>query len=156
MNFEKLSYNPETGIFVWAGSGHKITKGKVAGRYAGIGYKQIQYEKKYYLAHRLAWFLFYGEWPKGNIDHINGVKDDNRIANLRDVSQSTNKQNTITAYSNNKSGFLGVSRCKDSQKWLAQILIDKKVKRLGLFDSAEKAHEAYLEEKRKNHEGCTI
>jgi HNH endonuclease/AP2 domain len=156
MDFKRLKYDPETGVFVWVVSGHRVTKGSVAGRYTSLGYRQIQYEGKKYLSHRLAWFLFHGEWPKGIIDHINGIKDDNRIANLRDVDQSVNKQNTITAYANNKSGFLGVSFRKKIGRWRAQIVIDKKVKHIGLFDSAEKAHNAYLEAKRKNHTGCTI
>lgn len=156
MNFEKLSYDPKTGVFIWSKSGHRISIGSIAGGAAPSGHIKITYKGKSYFAHRLAWFMTFGHWPKGCIDHINGNPSDNRISNLRDVDQCINKQNTIQAYSNNKSGLLGASFRPKVGKWRAQIMIDKKVKHLGFFETAEDAHNAYIAAKRENHKGCTI
>lgn len=83
----ELSYSPETG---------KITRsdGKVQGSIRSTGYLECFYKGKRYLAHRLAWFLHYGEWPKGYIDHINRDRLDNRITNLRIATLGENQANT--------------------------------------------------------------
>ena len=79
-----MKYNAETG---------EITKdGKVRGWAKGRGYRRVMYMGKEVLAHRLAWFLKTGDWPKDKIDHINGIKGDNRWTNLRDVSQSVKEE----------------------------------------------------------------
>lgn len=90
---ERLEYNPETGLWKWrlgyTGNGKKQEwfLGAVSSRsrYASIKVSYIQYQ-----AHRLAWLYIYGKWPDGEIDHINGDRKDNRIANLRDVDHPTN------------------------------------------------------------------
>ena len=88
---EHLSYDPETGVFI------RLTKapGRQRKQAGGMnrGYRDIKVCGKRYKAHRLAWFYYYGEWPKHTIDHINNNKDDNRIANLRDVTVYENQQN---------------------------------------------------------------
>lgn len=110
-----------------------------------------------YKAHRLAWLSTYGSWPTGDIDHINGVRHDNRIENLRDVDRRTNSQNQKKATSRNKtSGVLGVSWDKEKQKWAAFITINGKSCRLGRFDTVQEASDAYLEAKRQHHAGCTV
>lgn len=88
-------YNPETGILTWRVAPFRRTDlvGKVAGCRRPDGYTQIRVKNKFYLAHRIAWLMVTGAWPKAVIDHINGVCDDNRWTNLRDVSQSKNMQN---------------------------------------------------------------
>jgi hypothetical protein len=92
-----------------------------------------------YQAHRLAWFLFYGEWPIYEIDHINGDKTDNRIINLRDVPDRINAQNMGI----HRNGHLpGVS--KVGKKWRASIQIGKKQTHLGMFSTQEEAYRAYL------------
>ena len=100
--------------------------------------------------------MYYGEHPKGDIDHINGIKDDNRIENLRDVSKSVNLQNRKQAPKHSSSGVLGVSWHEDCQKWRASIKIQGKKKYLGLFTSKEEAHQVYVAAKRQFHEGNTL
>ena len=81
---ELLDYNPETGLFTW--NVYNNIKNKTTAGTFNDGYIQIKIKQKIYQAHRLAWLYVYGEWPKGQIDHINGIRDDNRIENLRDVT----------------------------------------------------------------------
>ena len=114
---ERLSYNPDTGIFVW-----NATK-KQAGT-KNSRYIQIAVDKKIYYAHRLAWFYVFGCFPELSIDHINNDKKDNRLANLRLVTVSQNNQNR-GKQSNNTSGYKGVSWAKKSQKWEACIKIGR-------------------------------
>ncbi len=102
---------------------------------------QIGGKKRKVRAHRLAWFIAYGFPPVGEIDHINQIKTDNRIANLRDVSRTTNQRNG-TRKGNNTSGIPGVSWHKQRQKWCAQASIDGKHHHLGLFDSIADAEAA--------------
>ncbi len=155
-NFDRLNYDPETGVFKWAVSGKCIAVGKMAGYTTPEGYLSIGYDNKLYLAHRLAWFITHGRWPDKQIDHINGNRSDNRIANLRDVSRSANSQNLRKAKSNNKIGLLGVSWGKRNKKWTALIFVNGKKISLGYFSDPLDAHNAYLQAKRKHHTGCTI
>jgi len=92
--------------------------------------------------------------PSEQIDHINGIRHDNRISNLRLATNKQNCQNTKQARVNNKSGFLGVSPSGD--KFISTIQKNGKQLYLGTFETKEEAHEAYLNEKRKLHEFCTI
>lgn len=89
-------YNPDTGVIYWGKSpSKKIKAGQIAGGAKDKdGYLNIKFKGKLYKAHRLAWFLYYTEWPKQEIDHINRIPDDNRIENLRDVSRLINAKNT--------------------------------------------------------------
>jgi hypothetical protein len=155
-NFDRLNYDPETGDFIWNISGKGIAAGKAAGYTTPEGYLAIGYGYKLYLAHRLAWRIFYGNFPLGQIDHINGRRSDNRIANLRDVSTSVNQQNQKRARANNKCGLLGVYFEKRAKKWRALIFVNGKKVSLGYFDDPLDAHNAYLRAKRVNHAGCTI
>jgi len=83
-------------------------------------------------AHRVAWALYFGEWPDGEIDHINHDHADNRICNLRSVTRAENLRN-LPKMRHNTSGVTGVYRRKD--KWLAAIRVDRKLIRLGYFHS---------------------
>jgi len=153
----QLNYDSITGIFT-----RKISKSNsvkindVAGTKRKDEYLHISIFNKNYLAHRLAWLYVYGEMPKNMIDHINGIKDDNRIENLRDIIKKTNNQNQKIAHKRSKSKILGVDWKESHKKWCARISVNNKKKHLGYFDTAENAHQAYLEAKRKLHEGCTI
>ncbi len=146
---ELISYNADNGEFSWKKRRRGVRTGIALGTDNGFGYKRITVSGNSYYAHRLAWFFCHGEWPKGEIDHINGDKSDNRIANLRDISRQGNAQNKTKSQSNNKNKTLGVSWHKGAGKWQAHICIYKKRKYLGLFDDVKEAENAYLNEKRK-------
>jgi hypothetical protein len=115
------------------------------------GYIQIGYLKKMYKAHRLVWAIVHGEFPKGQIDHINGNRSDNSLNNLRDVTQQQNAQNKTKMNRLNKSGYVGVCWNKRISKWQAAISFNKKITYLGVFSSPEDAHFAYLNAKQKLH-----
>jgi hypothetical protein len=153
---DALTYDPNTGEFIWKIRPSKAIKaGDVAGCVEKrIGYITIGIKGHIYKAHRLAWLYMYGDWPKGLIDHINGKKNDNRISNLRDVFADGNSQNVRKPNSRNKSGFMGVIWFQN--KWRASISVNGKSKWLGDFNTPEKAHQVYLEAKRKYHAACTI
>jgi hypothetical protein len=147
----KLHYDLETGIFTWIANHGKVKPGMIAGTKNSKGYIQVAIFKKIYLAHRLAWFYIHNEWPKNEIDHINGIKNDNRLSNLRDIFHCENNQNINKPQKNNKTGYLGVSFMKNRNKYQAQICINGKTKHIGLFDTAEEAYNEYIKYKRKNH-----
>ena len=134
-----LHYEPATGIFTWkVRTSTSVKVGDVAGCPSGNGYLQIRVCSRKYLAHRLAWLYTYGEWPKGQIDHINRNRSDNRIANLRDVSHKQNQQNKSKS-SHNTSGCQGVHWHKRDSKWEAKIKHNRKSIHLGLFTTLEEA-----------------
>jgi len=154
-----LEYDSNTGVFVRliSGRGRNSRIGDVAGMVDKDGYIRISILGKKYQAHRLAWLYVYGKWPDMHIDHINGVREDNRIENLRDVDMTTNIQNLKKAMISNKScGLLGVSFDANRKKFRAQIKYEGRKISIGMFDSPEDAHQAYLVKKRQLHEGCTI
>lgn len=139
---EQLNYNVETGIFTRKVSvSPRVKVGGVAGGLNEYGYILIQVNKKDYRAHRLAWLYVYGVWPKGQIDLINGVKTDNRIGNLRDVTNRQNQQNT---YKHRNGKLVGATYHKHNKKWVSQIYINGKQINLGYFNTEQEAHEAYL------------
>ena len=107
-------------------------------------------------AHRLIYAMFFYDPGNLDIDHIDGNRSNNMIENLRAVNRYVNNQNLRTALSNNKSNLLGVGFSKQTGKFRSRIIINKKEKYLGLFNTPEEAHSAYINAKRKHHEGCTI
>ena len=149
-----LLYEEETGRFIWLETRGKARKGGVAGTPHICGYVHIGIKKHNYLAHRLAVFYMTGEWPKYDVDHINGIRTDNRWANLRPASRSQNMQNQKSARSNNATGFLGV--VPNKKRFGAQIRIFGKTKCLGTYDTPQQAHEAYVLAKRELHEMGTL
>lgn len=151
---ELLDYDPESGRFTWRVALPGQKAGSPAGCLDSYGYVVIRIDGANRKAHRLAWLIAYGEWPDDQIDHINGDRSDNRIANLRSLTNQGNQQNRRTAHRGNSSGLLGVSPKRG--KWRAQIKVDGKKRHLGLFDTPEAAHAAYLEAKRKLHPTCSI
>lgn len=98
----------------------------------------------------------HGEWPNGEVDHINGHRDDNRISNLRVLSSMQNKQNQRNPRSDNTTGYLGVTWLKREQRYRAGIQHQGRFIHVGTFKTAEEAHAAYVERKRLIHEACTI
>lgn len=90
---EMIRYDPDTGHLWWKVGGGRRHMDRPAGTVNPNGYVQVQINKVLYKAHRLAWFLYHGAWPDGEIDHINRVRDDNRIENLRVVDRMDNAAN---------------------------------------------------------------
>lgn len=132
--------------------------GDIAGRLKPDLYREVRVDCVAILEHRIVWAMANGRWPVDEIDHINGVKDDNRIENLREASSAQNSQNITKARSDNKTGLLGVSYYKNhkTKPYKADCRINGVTVYLGRFNTPEKAHEAYISWKRKNHEFCTI
>lgn len=154
---ETVRYDWETGIFTSMmdrGTGAKA--GEQIGYLEPAGYLQARIDGRSYRLHRLAWLYMWGWWPEGVIDHINGIKSDNRWCNLRHVNYTINNQNKRVAGSRNKLGILGVSPVAKNGKFLAQIKYGGKQRRLGEFDTPELAQAAYLKAKRQFHEGNTL
>jgi len=134
---QRVLYDKETGLF------HRLAEVKPLGRVATNGYLQICVNGKRYMAHRLAWLITYGEWPDGQLDHINQDKLDNRIANLRVVTNKQNGEN-VRIFKHNKSGFRGVSKRADG-KWIADIKQHGKTIHLGVFSCVFDAARARAE-----------
>jgi hypothetical protein len=143
-----LDYDPETGDFTWkyrSGDDSRITNwnrrwaGKRSYNMDRKGYLKIVLKPRQYKAHRLAWLYVYGEWPKGEIDHIDGNRANNAIANLRVATARQNQSNKTMKTA--QSGFRGVT--KHFNKWRAMIRVDGKTTHLGLFDTPEAASAAY-------------
>lgn len=154
-----LEYDEKTGVFVWK---EPVRRGRIRpDRVAGClsssnGYIYIRLEGRLLAAHRLAWLYVHGEEPNGDLDHIDGVRTNNSIRNLRVASQVLNQQNLKRAKSHSASGILGVCLDKRRGKWKAEIKANKVRKFLGYFETAELAHDAYLDAKRRLHAYNTL
>lgn len=153
---ELLAYDHETGSLTWRVSrGKNFPAGSLAAwRPKCNDYWQVRIDGNLYQAHRLLWVYYYGTVPNRFIDHINGDRQDNRICNLRDVSDEANAQNIRAPKKGNQSGVLGV--VKYFNKWAAYIDHMGKTKYLGLHQTAEEAHQVYIDAKRRLHAGCTL
>jgi hypothetical protein len=138
----RLDYSRQTGDFTRKTVNGGCLAGTIAGTVQDTGYRWIAVAGKRYAAHRLAWFYVHGTWPEGEIDHINRLRDDNRISNLRDVDRQTNNINT-SIRADNKSGFKGVHWHKQSSKWRASARRNGKPVHLGSFRSQVEASAAY-------------
>ena len=159
-----LRYEPETGKLYWkprdrecfsSDRAGKSWNTKYAGKEAftsddGKVYRGSVFDRSY-LAHRIAWVIYYGEWPEGLVDHRNTDSLDNRIVNLREATQSENLKNRGRQV-NNKSGYKGVYQRRDTGKWSASIWSEGIERKLGSrFATAEEAHAAYCEAAKKYH-----
>jgi hypothetical protein len=152
-----LDYNPDTGKMYWRVRPESMFKSlrsarmwntRYSGRETapapgGWGYKILSIFSVKHRVHRVAWAMYYGEWPEFEIDHINRNPDDNRISNLRAATSLQNSRNK-GEYVNNKSGYRGVTWHKSSNKWMAQIKFNRKNIHLGLFSCPKKAGDAYI------------
>lgn len=139
-----LDYHPDTGVFTWKLKIRNHNIGDIAGNTNWRGYTSIWINGLQYSAHRLAWAICNGSWPSADIDHINENKSDNRICNLRQANRSENMFNR-GKNKNNTSGFKGVSFCKYTNKWMAQITLCRKPMKIGRFKTKEEASRAYFE-----------
>ncbi len=138
-----LEYDPVTGVFRWKWRVSLSPAWSVrwAGRAAGFtvrGHTQIQIGGSNFYAHRLAWLHVHGEWPPEQVDHINGDRSDNRLANLRLANNSENGCNK-SMQRNNTSGAVGVTFHPQTGKWRARINKNGQKKFDGLFDTKDAA-----------------
>lgn len=144
-----LDYNPITGVFIWkVRPSNRVQVGDAAGNISVYGYVEIRIDGILYKAHRLAWFYVYKEWPKNEIDHINGDRSDNSITNLRDVSHSVNQRN-LAIPKNNTSGCRGVNWCQNTATWRTRIKVNGDTIELGHFYCYNKAVEVRREAEEK-------
>lgn len=145
---EVLSYDPDTGLFTWR------RKRRPLGERAGSpclkwGYTKICVDKRMYLAHRLAWLWVYGDPLPAQIDHINAVPNDNRIANLRACSGSQNSGNRRIS-TRNTTGYKGVQWIAREKRFAAKLRKNGKQYHLGFFNDPKEAHEAYMKAARQH------
>lgn len=139
---ELLSYNPDTGVFIWLKSYNNAVTGKQAKTKGRNGYIDIKIKGVRYYAHRLAWLYMTGEQPKNVIDHIDRDKTNNKFNNLRDVSVKENINNQIKPNANNSTGVRGVMPYING--YSSQISVNGKNIHLGVFKSIEDAEAAYI------------
>jgi len=139
----QIHYDPETGLFTWIKTNNK------AGYYPENKYSQIGLNNKLYYGHRLAWLYVYGYFPQ-YVDHINGIKSDNRLINLR---KATNQQNACNSKIpvTNTSRIKGVMWNKNAKKWQVQMKIDGIQKHFGYFKDIEFAELVAQEIRSKYH-----
>ena len=145
-----LSYCEQSGNFVWLVQTGRALPGMIAGSLGKDGYVQIKIGGKLYKAHRLAWLYMIGEWPKGRLDHKDNCQSNNRWDNIRPASHSQNMANR-KLNNNNKAGFKGVSFYKKLGKYGSRVSKDGVSYHLGVFDTPEEAHEAYLAKANELH-----
>lgn len=138
-----LHYDTETGIFTRrVDVGRNAKEGAVVGCPNDKGYLRVVLDGRLYALHRLAVLYVDGFVPDGDVDHANGDKSDNRWVNLRACTRSQNLANK-NVQTNNSCGLKGASKDRNG-KWRAQISKDNKKIFLGLFDTPQEAHEAYI------------
>lgn len=136
-----FDYDRETGLatrLVTVATNARV--GDVAGSVQSSGHLIVWIDGRSYLVHRVVWAIHYGKWPTDQIDHVNGIKTDNRISNLREATHAENMRNRGMLRSNT-SGVIGVCWHKASQKWQAYIRSGFRIWHLGLFDDLDRAAE---------------
>ena len=157
---ELLDYDTDTGLLFWKersakwfSDGYMSAQGRAnnwnsknankeaLGHIHSLGYKQGRLANKTVKAHRVAWKLYHGEEPHCEIDHINGIRHDNRMCNLRLAEGFQNRMN-ICRYKNNSSGVTGVHWLEPNKKWRAVIRANNVIKHIGLFADLEDAIKA--------------
>ena len=160
---EFFDYDAATGSIIWKhrprnhfltdrawSSTNSRVAGKKAGANDGAGYLQVGVAGSLYRVHRIVWEMHHGPLPSGSeVDHINGDRSDNRLCNLRLANYSQNKMN-MRMHADNRTGFKGIHKNRTG-KYCAQIQAYKTKKYIGVFDTAEEAHEAYLKEAKQLH-----
>lgn len=155
-----LSYDPETGIFIWiaktSSRGNRIRIGNQAGVIGPTGYILIGIDKQRFGAHRLAVFYMTGAMPVNVVDHIDGCQSNNAYKNLRVITHRENIENRNRPNKNGSTGFLGTHFCKQTGRFVASITVNRRRINLGRFDTPEQAHEIYLDAKRHFHKGNTL
>jgi hypothetical protein len=151
---ELLAYHPVIGRFSWRVQRGRQHVGDMAGHQTEKGYRLIGVEGTAYMEHVLVWLWVTGEWPQYEVDHRDTDPSNNRWWNLRDVPTAVNAQNKRRARIDSATGLIGAIPNRD--KFIARIKVGGVRHHLGTFDRAEDAHAAYVEAKRRMHEGCTL
>lgn len=149
---ELLDYNAETGDFYWRSQRGRFSAGSKAGSLHVHGYMQICVDGRSYGSHRLAWIYVHGQIPN-LIDHINGIRDDNRICNLRNVDHRVNAENRKSHRAGKQIPFIGVRKQTLNDTYSSSIKVQGKTMALGTFKTPEEAHAAYVAAKAKYHHG---
>lgn len=154
---ELLDYDPLSGLFSWKVKRRRIKPGTIAGCADRRGYIRISIDDHVYSGQRLAYLYMMGSWPPGLMDHRNCSKGDNRWTNLRVVDHELNAQNVRSATARSVVGSLGVSPPQRGRtQFKAAIQIRGKSIHLGYHATAQQAHRAYIEAKRRHHAGGTL
>lgn len=148
-----MTYDPETGVCRWlVNRGTRSLAGNVAGSPHCEGYLHCRIYRKQYMLHRLIWLWMTGEWPRNQIDHVNGNRIDNRWANLRDVLPHENNQNrALISKNNNTSGLIGIYWSTRDKNWRAQLRHKGKLYNIGRYATVEDALRARNAFKFKMH-----
>jgi hypothetical protein len=150
---EVLRYYPGSGIFRWKTTG-KGRKRKIAGCKRPDGYILIRIDGQLHFAHRLAFLYVHGYFPENQIDHIDRNRSNNKIKNLREISQQCNSRNTGNPI-DNTSGVKGVCWYEKYNKWMVRICANGKRRHLGYYKNFDDAvMSRYEAEKELNWKGC--
>jgi hypothetical protein len=134
---QELDYNSFTGFFTRRSTGERACRTDHT-----KGYFRVFVLGKYYKAHRLAWYYYYGKWPVKQLDHIDGNKSNNAILNLREVTQTQNMYNQTKAHKQNKSGVIGVG--VSGKNFVSKIKVGDKLEHLGTYKTKEEAYTKYI------------
>lgn len=139
---EVLSYDPDTGVFLWKVQlGNKAPVGAQAGYIGHYGYRTIRIDQRDYRAARLAFFWMTGNWPEAIVDHIDGARANDRWINLRSANLSQNGANSKRRADQRTAK--GISFHRQAKRWTAQIQVNGERRHLGMFATDEAASAAY-------------
>ncbi|MGE0745276.1 MAG: HNH endonuclease [Rhodospirillales bacterium] len=141
---------PDDGVLI------RRSTGRPVGTPDHAGYLVARAGASTWRVHRMIWAMVHGAWPGSELDHIDGDRTNNRIGNLRCVTRTGNNQNRRSANASSRVGILGVSFCRRTGRYVAQIGVDGTNKFLGRYPTAAEAHAAYVRAKRELHPTCTL
>lgn len=147
---ERVIYNEKTGKFMVRRGHPGVRKDKPLGHVGSNGYRRIMINDYRYLAHRLTWFYIHKKWPRRDLDHKNLKRDDNRITNLRETTDSQNHANMRPSKANT-SGVKGVCWNRFRNYWQSYIKVNGKSFFVGRFDTLEEGRIAYEKAAKKYH-----
>ena len=150
-----FDYNPTTGILTRRVPVSCAKAGAVAGTPTRTGHITVSVDRKLLYVHRIAWAMQTGAWPTKEIDHMDGNPKNNQWINLREADRALNMQNLHRSNTKSGTGMLGAFRAKHG-RFTSKIRARGVIHYLGTFATADEAHAAYIEAKRRLHEGCTI